>query len=88
MSLCVQAALMACDAGEVEVGEHVIVLTSDTSILVRASGTRDLLTDFIVREILCKPVLLTIIKREEIEAAPDDKMIEADALVDTTDTEA
>lgn len=88
MSLCVQAALMACDAGEVEMGEHVIVLTSDTSILVRASGTRDLLTDFIVREILCKPVLLTIIKREKIEAAPDHDMLEADALMDNTDIDA
>lgn len=64
MSLCVQAALMACDAGEIELGEHVISMTSDTSVLVRASGTRDLLTDFVVREILCKPVLLTIVKSE------------------------
>jgi hypothetical protein len=27
ISLCVQAVLMACDAGEVEIGEHVVVMT-------------------------------------------------------------
>lgn len=64
MSLCIQAALMACDAGEVELGEHVISLTSDTAIVVRVSPTERFLADFIVREILCKPMSLTIIKRE------------------------
>jgi hypothetical protein len=65
MSLCVQAALMACDAGEVELGEHVISLTSDTAILVRSAPTERLLTDFIIREILCKPMSLTVVKREK-----------------------
>ncbi|MGB8260835.1 MAG: hypothetical protein WCE75_10815 [Terracidiphilus sp.] len=64
MSLCIQATLMACDAGEVEVGEHVIALSADTSILVRCAPTARLLTDLIVREIVCKPALLTIGKRE------------------------
>lgn len=67
MSLCVQAVLMACDAGAVQKGEHVISLTSDTSILVRSAPTSDLLTDFIVREIFCKSVLFTISKREILE---------------------
>jgi hypothetical protein len=70
MSLCVQAALMACDAGEVGLGEHIIALTSDTAILVRTAPTERLLTDFIVREILCKPMSLTIIKSEAGIAAP------------------
>jgi uncharacterized protein len=65
MSLCVQAVLMACDAGEVSLGEHAVVMTSDTSLLVRAAPTARLLTDFIVREILCKPVFLTIGKTEK-----------------------
>lgn len=64
MSLCIQAVLMACDAGEVQEGEHVISLTSDTSIIARASATSNLLTDFVVREILCKPIVLTVSKRE------------------------
>jgi hypothetical protein len=62
--LCVQAALIACDAGEVEQGEHVIALTSDTAILVRSSPTERLLTDFIIREIICKPMSLTVSKSE------------------------
>jgi hypothetical protein len=64
MSLCVQAALMACDAGEVELGEHIIALTSDTAILARVAPTERFLADFIVREIICKPMSLTIIKGE------------------------
>ncbi|MGD0799742.1 MAG: hypothetical protein ABR906_00350 [Terracidiphilus sp.] len=69
MSLCVQAVLMASDAGHVALGEHVIAMTSDTSILVRAAGTSRFLTDLIVREIICKPVLLTIGKSERAEYA-------------------
>ena len=69
MSLCVQAVLMASDAGYVSLGEHVIAMTSDTSILVRAAGTSRFLTDLIVREILCKPVLLTIGKSEKAQSA-------------------
>ncbi len=70
MSLCVQAVLMACDAGVVLKGEHVISLTSDTSILVRSAPTSHLLTDFIVREIFCKAVLLTIGKQEKVVLPP------------------
>jgi hypothetical protein len=70
MSLCVQAVLMASDAGYVGLGDHVIAMTSDTSILVRAAGTSRFLTDLIVREILCKPVLLTVGKSEKVEAVP------------------
>ena len=66
LSLCVQAALIACDAGEVELGEHVIVMTSDTALLVRAAPTARLLTDFIVRQIICKPAFLTIAKAEQL----------------------
>jgi uncharacterized protein len=72
MSLCVQAVLMASDAGYVDLGEHVIAMTSDTSILVRAAGTSRFLTDLIVREIICKPVLLTIGKSEKVEAMLED----------------
>jgi uncharacterized protein len=65
MSLCVQAVLMASDAGHVDLGEHVIAMASDTSILARAAATSRFLTDLIVREIICKPVLLTIGKSEK-----------------------
>jgi len=67
MSLCVQAVLMASDAGHVELGDHVLAMASDTSILVRAAGTARFLKDLIVREIICKPVLLTIGKSEDAD---------------------
>jgi uncharacterized protein len=77
MSLCVQAAIMACDAGCVELGDHVIAMTSDTAILVRTAPTERLLTDFIIREILCKPMFLTIGKNEESD---NQEAIEADEV--------
>jgi hypothetical protein len=74
MSLCVQAAIMACDAGCLELGDHVISMTSDTAILVRTAPTERLLTDFIVREIICKPMFLTVGKSELVE---EEQTIEA-----------
>jgi uncharacterized protein len=83
MSLCVQAVLMASDAGLLELAEHVIAMTSDTAILVRAAGTERFLTDLIVREIICKPVLLTIGKSEKpsvtIEGGDDNAPLEIEA---------
>jgi hypothetical protein len=79
MSLCVQAVLMASDAGHVVLGEHVIAMTSDTSILVRAAGTSNFLRDLIVREIICKPVLLTIGKSEKAEYSLEDSTEKAQA---------
>jgi hypothetical protein len=38
-SLCIQATLMACDAGHIEVGERVVAMTSATSISILASNT-------------------------------------------------
>lgn len=67
MSLCVQAVLIACDAGEVGWNEHVIALTSDTAILAQAAPTRRMLRDFAVREILCKPVIYTIGRGENAD---------------------
>jgi len=65
MSLCVQAVMMACDAGLLQLGDHVVSMTSDTAVIVRAAPTERLLTDLIVREILCKPLYLTIGKAED-----------------------
>jgi hypothetical protein len=64
MSLCVQAIVLACDAGAVALGEHVIALTSDTAILAQATCTRRMLSDLVIREILCKPAVLTIGRQE------------------------
>ena len=65
MSLCIQAVLMACDAGEIAIGEHVVVMTSDTALIVRAAPTARLLTDLIVRQVICKPAFLTVAKAEK-----------------------
>src|SRR5579863_3789025 len=64
MSLCIQAVMIACDAGEVGWGEHVIALASDTAILAQASPTRCMLRDLAVREILCKPVIYNVGRAE------------------------
>jgi hypothetical protein len=71
MTLCVQAILMACDAGEIEIGEHVVAMSADTAIVARAAPTAQLLTELIVREIICKPVFLTIGKGEEVTKDED-----------------
>jgi hypothetical protein len=76
MSLCVQAVALACDAGYVGNGEHVIALTSDTAILAKAAVTRSMLSQLIIREILCKPAILTI-GRHEI--APPPKVVKGGA---------
>lgn len=70
MALCVQAITMACDAGEVGIGEHVIALTSDTAILAQASNTDRMLGELIVREILCKAAVLTLSRKEHSEKMP------------------
>jgi uncharacterized protein len=64
MSLCVQAVSLACDAGHVESGEHVVSLTSDTAILATAAVTRKMLSQLVIREILCKPAVMTIGRKE------------------------
>jgi hypothetical protein len=64
MSLCVQAVALACDAGYVESGEHVVSMTSDTAILATSAVTRRMLSQLIIREILCKPAILTIGRHE------------------------
>jgi len=73
MSLCVQAVLMACDAGIVPIGDHVIACTSDTAILAKATCTTRLLTEFIVREILCKPAIFDIGMKENKETVLPDQ---------------
>src|ERR1700687_6040098 len=49
MSLCVQAITLACDAGFVALGEHVISLTSDTAILAQATSTHRMIGELVIR---------------------------------------
>ncbi|MGE5113887.1 MAG: hypothetical protein ACM3JB_23735 [Acidobacteriaceae bacterium] len=67
MSLCVQAIVMACDAGEVQPGDHVIALTSDTAILAQAAPTANMLKGLAIREVLCKPAIYTIGRNESVD---------------------
>jgi uncharacterized protein len=64
MSLCVQAVVLACDAGAVDLGEHVIAMTADTAILVQAATTTRMLRELVVREILCKAAILSVGRNE------------------------
>jgi hypothetical protein len=76
MSLCVQAVILACDAGAIGLGEHVIAMTADTAILVQASSTARMLRELIVREILCKPAILSIGRNEsQIEGGVHHKVL-------------
>jgi len=67
MSLCVQAVALACDAGEVGAGEHVISITSDTAILAQAAPTATILCDLVIREILCKPAIFSVGRNENAD---------------------
>lgn len=78
MSLCVQAVVLACDAGAVGLGEHVIAMTADTAILVQAAPTTRMLRELVVREILCKPAILSIGRNEsQIEGSIAHKVLGA-----------
>jgi uncharacterized protein len=70
MVLCVQAIVMACDAGEVGLGEHVIALSSDTAILAQATSTTRMLEELVIREVLCKPVVFSVGRKETAERLP------------------
>jgi hypothetical protein len=70
MNLCVQAIVMACDAGEVGLGEHVIALSSDTAILAQATSTTRMLEELVIREILCKPVVFSVGRKENADKLP------------------
>jgi uncharacterized protein len=76
MSLCVQAVILACDAGAIGLGEHVISMTADTAILVQAAPTARMLRELTIREILCKPAILSIGRNEsQIEGAISHKVL-------------
>lgn len=62
-SLCVQAALLSCDAGVVEHGERVAVMTADTSLVVLASHSESFYSEtagLLVEHIICRPSLYDI----------------------------
>jgi uncharacterized protein len=66
MALCINAVVIACDAGFVSPGEHVIAMSADTSILVKASPSSKMFAALAVREIICKSLIQDITKGETL----------------------
>jgi uncharacterized protein len=88
MSLCVQSVALACDAGHIEIGDHVIAMTADTSILATATVTRNMLADLVIREVLCKPVIMTIAHGETSNLLGAKSVTTIDAQADVSGTVA
>jgi hypothetical protein len=65
-ALCVQAAMIACDAGAVDGGERIVVASADTAFVALACRTESFLSPtegLLVEHILCRPSRYTISKR-------------------------
>jgi hypothetical protein len=72
-SLGIQAALSACDHGEVAVGERILCLTGDTATIVSSTTSDKFLSwseGLVVHEILCKPRNLTISRKPTSGSEP------------------
>jgi len=66
LGLCVQATLMACDAGYLAEGERCIVMSADTALIMRAGNAFRFLKPHsraAVEHILCKPLVYQITRR-------------------------
>lgn len=80
-ALCVQAVLVACDAGFVDHGERVVALTADTSLITSACRTEAFLSPtegVLVEHIICRPMRYSISKATHRQL---DKMWGSEVLV-------
>lgn len=66
--LCIQAVLIACDAGLIQPGAHVITMSADTSLIVKASVSSKFFAMFAIREFICKPLIRDVSKGETLAA--------------------
>jgi len=85
-SLCVQAVLSACDHGEIEVGEKVLSVSGDIAAILTATTTEKFLSKtegIVVNEILCKPLNLTITRKQAGQRQAQ-LFPEADKVIDIT----
>jgi hypothetical protein len=64
--MCLNAAIVACDAGRIQPGEHVIVMAADTAYVVKATPSSMAHSALSVREIICKPLIQDITKGESL----------------------
>jgi hypothetical protein len=67
-AVCISSAVIACDAGLVAPGAHVITMSADTSLLLKVLPSSHALSALVVREIICKPTILDISKKEIVAA--------------------
>ncbi|MDX2021951.1 MAG: hypothetical protein SF187_17060 [Deltaproteobacteria bacterium] len=68
-ALCVQATLLACDAGHVRAGERIVALTSDTAMVVTASRTELWLSQthgLLFEYFVCRPSVYNISKARHL----------------------
>jgi hypothetical protein len=65
LSLCVQAVVMATEAGAVEPQEEVIAMAADTAIVATGALKRTMFAPWglVIRRFICKPEHLTITKK-------------------------
>lgn len=72
-ALCIQAILVACDAGAVFGGERIVVASADTAFIAIASRTETFLSPLeglIVEHIICRPARYPISKKHHYMWAP------------------
>lgn len=68
MNLCVQAIIMACDAGYLKTSQRCIAFSGDTAIVARAAHTHTFLSEqsrFAVELVLCKALEYQITRSRE-----------------------
>lgn len=65
-ALCIRATVIACDAGLVEPAEHIIAMSADTSIILKAAPLSHVFSTLSIREIICKPLVQNITKGENL----------------------
>jgi len=71
-ALCIQAVLVACDAGSVLSGERVVVAAADTAFVVIASRSENFLSPvegLLVEHIICRPSQYQISKQHHASLA-------------------
>ncbi|MHB0977711.1 MAG: hypothetical protein ACYC1U_11085 [Candidatus Aquicultorales bacterium] len=67
LPMCIEAILMACDAGAIEEGERIVAASADTSVVALAAHTESIFFDDVgleISEIICKPSRLTFTRAD------------------------
>jgi len=70
MSLCVQAVIMATEQGWLEPGKDIIAMSGDTAIVATPARKSTLFSPFEgmeIREVICKPRHLTIVRKPKYD---------------------